>query len=100
MNEREPMSSKERLREALEEIKFLHDHHVIHLDGCSFANDMGHIALNVLASTEPEQPASEGEDCEFCNGDGIIRGEAPGGKVVEVAYCPNQCKSSRTEGEE
>ena len=48
---------------------------------------------------EPEQLAGEGEDCEFCNGDGIIRGEAPGGKVVEVAYCPNQCKSSSTEGE-
>ena len=43
------------------------------------------------------EPVDEGEDCEFCNGDGIIRGKAPGGKVVEVAYCPNQCKSSTTE---
>ena len=61
--------------------------------GCQWAGD------EIRAFLAQGERPDEGEDCEFCNGDGIIRGKAPGGKVVEVAYCPNQCKSSSTEGE-
>lgn len=42
-----------RLVEALNEIAALHDHHVISLDGCGVANDMGHAARRALRGDQP-----------------------------------------------
>ena len=64
----------------------------------------GFLTLTLLASTEPEQPASEGEDltCEYCQTKMLVT-RADIGDEYTMALCPNLLcpglEPSTTEGE-